>query len=338
MNKISRRDFLLKAAIGAGAISLSRFLAACSPKQTPASPLPSTERDNAQHPIDPANTKEAEPERVTPLGVPDIIVARGSDPEELVRQALAALGGMERFVSPGYSVIVKPNICHSYYSYEYAATTNPWVVGALVKLALEAGAKKVQVMDFPFGGTPEAAYVSSGIEEQVKAAGGEMVVMPRISFHQRKVVNGLDLKNITIYDGIFEADTIINVPIAKTHSLAKLTLGMKNLMGVVQSRNTFHSRMGMRLVDLTNMVKPALTVVDATRMLMANGPTGGNLADVKVADTLLASTDIVAVDAYAATLFNMRPEDLDYVVQGTQSGLGRSDLSNLKIEEINVAG
>jgi uncharacterized protein (DUF362 family) len=331
MNKLSRREFLIKSALGAGAVGLSQFLAACSSKKSP----PAAEPDkSALHGIETDKSAPA----VSYADAPALVVARGKDPEEMVRQALAALGGMERFVSAGNHVIVKPNICHGYYPYEYAATTNPWVVGAIIKLAFEAGAKKVQVMDFPFGGTPEAAYVMSGIEEQVKAAGGEMIVMPRIQFNQRKVVDGLSLKNITIYDGLFEADTIINVPIAKTHSLAKLTLGMKNLMGIVQNRNVFHASMGMRLVDLVNMVKPSLTVLDATRMLMANGPTGGNLDDVKQSDTLIAGTDIVAVDSYGATLFGMQPEELDYVVQGTQSGLGRSDLANLKFEEITVGG
>jgi uncharacterized protein (DUF362 family) len=323
MRKLSRREFLIKSALGAGAVGLSQFLAACSPQAAPAA---STATPASASPVQ------------KPANAPDLVVARGQEPEELVRQTLAALGGMERFVAAGNHVIVKPNICHGYYSYEYAATTNPWVVGALVKLAFEAGAKKVQVMDYPFGGTPEAAYVTSGIEEQVKAAGGEMIVMPRLQFTKHPVVNGLDLQNIVIYDGLFEADTFINVPIAKTHSLAKLTLGMKNLMGVVQNRNVFHAYMGKRLVDLVNLVKPTLTVVDATRMLMANGPTGGNLDDVRQADTLIASTDIVAADSYAATLFDMKPEDLDYIVQGAQSGLGRSDLSNLKIEEITVGG
>jgi uncharacterized protein (DUF362 family) len=324
MKKLSRRDFFIKAVLGAGAVGLSQFLPGCSPTQQPAPP-------SAPPSAPPATPKPS-------ANTPDLVIARGKDAEQLARHALAALGGMERFVSAGNHVIIKPNICHSYYSYEYAATTNPWVVGALVKMAFEAGAKKVQVMDNPFGGTAEEAYVVSGIEEQVKEAGGEMIVMPRVAFVQREVVNGLDLKNIFIYEGIFEADAFINVPIAKTHSLAKLTLGMKNLMGVVQSRNTYHSNMGQRLVDLVNMVKPTLTVVDATRMLMANGPTGGNLDDVKQADTLIASIDIVATDAYAATLFDMRPEDLSYVREGANSGLGRSDLANLKIEEITVGG
>jgi len=109
------------------------------------------------------------------LRPPDLVVARGGEPEELVRRAMAALGGMERFVQPGYNVIIKPNICVAYHSYEYAATTNPWIVGALVKLCFEAGAGRVRVMDYPFGGTPEEAYLRSGIQEQVLAAAGGLL-------------------------------------------------------------------------------------------------------------------------------------------------------------------
>jgi uncharacterized protein (DUF362 family) len=126
------------------------------------------------------------------------------------------------------------------------------------------------------------------------------------------------------------------VPIAKDHSLARLTLGMKNLMGLISYREEIHIDMGQRLADLTNLFRPKLTVVDAVRILMANGPTGGNLDDVKQLNTIIASPDIVAADSYAATLFNMKPEALEYIVAGTQRGLGRSDLKNLRIEEINV--
>ena len=122
------------------------------------------------------------------------MVARNGEPEEMVRRAISALGGMQRFVAQGSKVVIKPNICVAYHSYEYAATTNPWVVGALVKLCLEAGAKQVQVLDFPFGGTIDEAYNKSGIAEQVKLAGGEMVGMPRFKFVKTEIPSG---KNLT---------------------------------------------------------------------------------------------------------------------------------------------
>ena len=269
-------------------------------------------------------------------GHPDLVVARGGEPEELVRRALAALGGMERFVKRGDDVIVKPNICNAYHTYEYASTTNPWVVGALVRLALEAGARRVRVMDYPFGGSPEAAYVRSGIQEQVKVAGGQMEIMSGLRFIKTKIPQAQSLRECEIYEDVLKADVVINVPIAKHHNLARLTLGMKNLMGVIRDRPALHSNLGQRLADLTSRIRPALTVVDAVRILVANGPTGGNLDDVKKLDTVIVSPDIVAADAYAATLFGLQPNDLAYVRAGTAAGLGRSDLQHLTIEELTV--
>jgi uncharacterized protein (DUF362 family) len=272
------------------------------------------------------------------LKYPDLVVARGGKPEEMVRRALAALGGMEQFVHPGDDVIVKPNICVAYHTYEYAATTNPWVVSAVVKLALEAGARRVRVMDYPFGGGPEEAYARTGIQEQVLTAGGEMESMSRFKFQKTDIPQGLDVRECHIYDEILKANVVINVPIAKHHSLARLTLGMKNLLGVVRDRPAMHRNLGQRLADLTSRVRPALTVVDAVRILMDNGPTGGNLDDVKQLDTVIVSPDIVAADSYAATLFGLQPDELSYVQAGTDIGLGRSDLKGLRIEEVTVGG
>ena len=261
-------------------------------------------------------------------------MARGGEPADLVRRAVAALGGMERFVHPGDDVIIKPNICVAYHSYEYAATTNPWVVGEVVRMCREAGAGRVRVMDSPFGGTAEEAYRISGIGEQVTAAGGEMEIMSSWKYVQADMAGALDLKKCSIYEDVLNADVIIDVPIAKTHGLARLTLGMKNLMGTILDRPAIHRNMGQRLADLAARVRPALIVVDAVRILTANGPTGGDLADVKQLDTVIASADIVAADAYGATLFGLQPDDLDYVRAGAAMGLGRSDLGNMVIAEV----
>jgi uncharacterized protein (DUF362 family) len=268
--------------------------------------------------------------------VPDIAVARGGEPEALVRGALAALGGMERFVPKNASVIIKPNICVAYHTYEYAATTNPWVVGALVKACLEAGARSVQVTDFPFGGSAEEAYAISGIQEQVEGAGGEMIYMSKFKFVNADIPEGQDLKKTKAFGDALEADVLIDVPIAKHHGLARLTLGMKNLMGLIQDRGSIHANLGQRVAELTSLFRPTLTVVDAVRILMNNGPTGGDLGDVKQLDTVVISPDIVAADSYATTLFGLRPEDIAYIPAAAAMGLGRSDLSNLKIEEITI--
>jgi uncharacterized protein (DUF362 family) len=267
-----------------------------------------------------------------------LAVARGGSPAEITQQAIAALGGIERFVHSGDDVIIKPNICVAYHTYEYAATTNPEVVATLVSLCLGAGAKKVRVMDYPFGGSADAAYERSGIAQAVTAAGGQMEQMAKVKYQETPIPDGRDLQEWPVYQDVLDADVFINVPIAKHHNLARLSLGMKNLLGVVTSRSRYHSNLGQRVADLTSRVRPTLTVIDAVRILTAHGPTGGNLDDVKKLDTLIASPDIVAADSYAATLFGMQPDDLAYIQAGAAMGLGRSDLANLKIEELTVGG
>jgi len=206
-------------------------------------------------------------------------VARGDDPATLVRRAVKALGGMEHFVKSGQSVIVKPNICVAYHGPEYAATTNPQVVAELVKMCREAGAASVTVMDYPFGGTSEQAYKISQIADAVKAAGGQMGIVSAVKFKDTNIPQGKDIKKWSIYQDALKADVIIDVPIAKHHGLARLTLAAKNLMGLVEDRGSLHQNMGERLVDLYTLFKPKLIVVDAYRMLMNNGPTGGSLND-----------------------------------------------------------
>ena len=303
-----------------------------------AAPTEGQPSPSAGEPQAPSSTEvQAAATTATPsAGPPDLVVARGGEPEEMVRQAMLALGGMARFVQPGYNVIIKPNICVAYHTYEYAATTNPWVVGTLVKLCREAGAARVRVMDSPFGGTPEEAYLRSGIQEQVQAAGGEMEIMSSFKYLTTDIPEGRDLRQWDFYDEVLNADLVIDVPIAKHHNLAKLTLAMKNLMGVISRRSAMHRNLGQRLADVSSLVRPGLVVVDAVRILMDNGPTGGNLDDVRKLDTVIATADIVAADSYAATLFGKQPLDLEYVRAGTEMGLGRSDLGNLRLEELSV--
>jgi uncharacterized protein (DUF362 family) len=345
MDRLSRRDFLKMAAAGAGAITLNAVLDACGqvlPTSVPSSesPIPSVQQPTPASPSA-TDTLLAETETVpaptdTPLPPPDVVVTSGSEPEALIRRAIAALGGMEKFVPGGANVIVKPNICVAYHTYEYAATTNPWVVGALVKMCFEAGAASVKVMDNPFGGTIQKAYEVSGIKEQVEAAGGEMASMPLYKFVSTKIPSAVVLKTTEVFEDILKTDVLINVPIAKQHGSSRLTLGMKNLMGVIHNRGALHVDLGQCIADLNILIKPQLTVVDAVRILTDNGPTGGNLADVTKMDTVIASPDVVAADSYATSLFGMKPEDLDYIMIGTRMGLGRSDLQNLNVQVIQL--
>lgn len=327
-----RRDFLKKL----GVMGAGFYLAGCAKDQI--EPLPTPFTANTQvDPTDAPTEEAAEKSTHTPVyGDAYLAVARGEDIAEMTRRALAAIGGIESFVSSGADVIIKPNICTDYYPFEYGATTNPIVVATLVSLALGAGASRVRVMDNPFGGIAQSAYINSGIEEAVNQAGGEMEVMNANKFLDAEIPDGLDIKEWKFYKDILDADVVIDVPIAKHHSITHLTLGAKNLMGTIVNRSQIHTNIHQRIADLVSRVKPALTVVDAVRTLMRGGPTGGNLDDVRMANTVIASSDIVAADAYAATLFDMQGSDIGYIQTAANMGLGTLNLDAVKIEELTV--
>jgi uncharacterized protein (DUF362 family) len=265
---------------------------------------------------------------------PDLAVAHGASPAAIVTAAVDALGGIKRFVSRGDIVVVKPNIGWDR-TPEQAANTNPEVVAAVVRLCFEAGAKKVKVFDRPVN-DPRRCYVQSGIAAAVSALGAGADYMDDRKFRDM-ALNGLALKSWPLYTDIFEADKVINVPIAKHHGLAKLTLSMKNWMGVMGgSRRQIHQKLDESLVDLSMKIKPALTILDAVRIITANGPQGGSLEDVKKLDTVVAGIDPVAIDSYGATLFGMKGSDLGYVTLGHKLGLGQMDLKKMRIVKINV--
>jgi uncharacterized protein (DUF362 family) len=269
-------------------------------------------------------------------GKTDMAITRGSSPPALVRAAIAALGGIEAFVKPGDDVIIKPNIVAADYSFEYAAYTNPEVVGAVTELCVGAGAGLVRVMDLPVSGTCEQVYARSGIGDVVAAAGGQMEVMSKIKYRKAEIPEGRDLTSWSVYGEVLDADVFINVPIAKHHHLSKLTLTMKNLMGVIIDRGNFHPKLGQRLADLASLIRPTLTIVDAVNILMKHGPRGGNLSDVKQMNTVIASQDFIAAGAYATTFFGLTGSDIDALRIGADMGLGTLDLDSLRIEEISV--
>ena len=288
---------------------------------------------------EPASTDEPVLETPTEEPVaayPGLAIARGSSPTALVGAAVAALGGMETFVKPGDDVIIKPNIVAADYSYEYAAYTNPEVVAAVTTLCLGAGAGRVRVMDRPSSSTCEQVYSRSGLGDAVAAAGGGMEVMSDIKYRVADIPEGRDIKSWSVYGDVLDADVFINVPIAKHHRLSKLTLSMKNMMGVITDRNQFHPNLGQRIADLLSLLRPTLTIMDAVNILMANGPRGGNLSDVQQMNTVIASQDFVAVGSYAATFFGQSGADIDALRCGAEMGVGTLDFSSLHVEELSV--
>jgi len=265
---------------------------------------------------------------------PDLVVAHGASPEQIVKAAIGAMGGIKKFISRGDIVIIKPNIAWDR-TPEQAGDTNPEVVAAVVKLCFEAGAKKVKVFDRPVN-DPRRCYVQSGIAPAAAALGADVDYVDERKFKDI-AINGEALKSWPLYSEVFEADKVINIPIAKHHGLAKLTMSMKNWMGVMGgSRRQIHQKLDESLVDLSMKIKPTFTVLDAVRILTANGPQGGSLADVKKLDTVIVGIDPVAIDSYGATLFGMKGSDLGYVRMGDKLGLGKMNLSKLKIRKIQV--
>jgi uncharacterized protein (DUF362 family) len=259
---------------------------------------------------------------------------QGDSPSLITKEAITALGGMQRFVSKGDKVIVKPNIGWDR-TPEQAACTNPEIVKTLVELCFDAGAKEVKVMDNPCN-PARRTYVRSGIQKAAKSAGAK-VPLPN-KYHLKKIpIYGDSLKEWEIYTDFVETDKIINVPIAKTHSLSRLTLGMKNWLGAIGgNRNQLHQNLDLAIIDLAAFFKPVLTVMDGYRILLRNGPQGGRLSDVKLHKTVAAGVDYVALDAVGASFFDIKPEELRFLQIAKEKGRGEIDLEKLTIEKRTI--
>jgi uncharacterized protein (DUF362 family) len=252
----------------------------------------------------------------------------------LTRAAVDALGGMKRFVSRGDVVWVKPNIGWDRRP-EQAANTNPDVVATVAEMCLEAGAKRVLVTDHTTH-RARRTFPRSGIQPAAEAAGARVVFVDQRKFRRMRI-NGKALSAWEVYTDVVEADKLINVPIVKHHGLTGATLGMKNLMGIIGGRRgSLHQNLEQALPDLAAFFKPALVVVDAVRVLVANGPTGGSLSDVERKDTVAASVDQVAADAFAATLLGLRPQDVAHIAEAAARGMGKIDFESLSPRRVTV--
>ncbi len=268
-------------------------------------------------------------------GAPDLAIATGDDPAKTTRAAVEALGGMDLFVNKGEKVVVKPNMAWDR-TPEYAANSNPAVVAEVVKMCLESGASQVLVFDRSVN-DPRRCYEQSGIRAAAEAAGAKVVHIDGRRFRKVSIPGATVLKTWEFYSEVLDADALINVPIAKHHGLARLTMGMKNWMGVIgKRRSVIHQKLDAALVDISRVIRPRLTVLDAVRILTANGPQGGSLGDVKRLDTVVAGTDQVSVDSFGASLFGLKGSDLGYVREAEAAGLGTADLSALNIVRIKA--
>ncbi|NLW80290.1 MAG: DUF362 domain-containing protein [Desulfovibrionales bacterium] len=266
----------------------------------------------------------------------DLVAVRGGEPEVMFDQAMASLGGMQTFVPKGSRVLVKPNIGWDV-TPDRAGNTNPKLVGRIIEHCLGAEAREVSVFDHACDPWMQC-YRNSGIEMAVRSAGGKIVSGDSEGYYQRvSVPGGRRLGEVKVHELFLEADVVINVPVLKHHSSTMLTIGMKNLMGVVWDRGYWHRNdLHQCIADFMTFRRPALTVVDAYNVMKQNGPRGLSVGDIVLMQSLIVSTDPVAADAAAAKLFGVEPADIRHIQLASEMNLGRMDLSGLSINRIRL--
>jgi uncharacterized protein (DUF362 family) len=262
---------------------------------------------------------------------PQLTVVQNGEPRALVQKALENLGGIRRFVSRQDVVVLKPNIAWDR-TPEQAANTNPDLVAEVVRQCWQAGAKRVIVTDVSCN-EPRRCFSRSGIQAAVRAEGAE-VILPDPELFREVDMGGVVLKTWPVFTPFLEADKIFNLPIAKHHVLTGATLGMKNWYGILGGqRNRLHQQIHQSLADLASFMLPTVTLMDCYRVLVRNGPTGGNLEDVVLKKTLVAGTDPVAIDAYVAKAYwNLNPAQMPYLQMTAARGLGTVDFEKLQVK------
>jgi uncharacterized protein (DUF362 family) len=286
----------------------------------------------------PAEAEQARRDHRIPADaqLPHVTVIQGGEPRALVAQAFENLGGVRRFVSRGDVVVIKPNIAWDR-TPEQAANTNPEVVAEVVRQCWQAGAKRVIVTDVSCN-EPRRCFQRSGIQAAARAEGAE-VVLPDPQRFREVDMGGVVLKVWPVFAPFLEADKIFNLPIAKHHMLTGATLGMKNWYGILGGqRNRLHQQIHQSLADLAGFMLPTLTIMDCYRVLVRNGPTGGNLEDVELKKSLVAGTDPVAIDAYVAKAYwNLDPEKLPYLQMAAARGLGVLEFEKVQVKVSQLA-
>lgn len=267
----------------------------------------------------------------------DLVIVKNAEPAALVQKAIELLGGMSRFVRPGQSVLIKPNMSWDRFP-EQAANTNPIVVAEVVRLCRQAGARPIRIVDRTCN-QARRCYKRSGIEDAAAAAGAQVRHIVDSRFVDTPIPAGQLLSSWPIYKDVFQADVFINIPVAKHHNVSGVTLGMKNVMGLIGgNRGELHTDFATKIVDLNTIIRPTLTIIDAYRILKRNGPSGGSLDDVDTPQTIIAGIDPVATDARAAMLFDFQPHELLYLSHASERGLGRFLLDGARMAEFTFPG
>lgn len=262
-----------------------------------------------------------------------LVVAAGTDPVTMLEKGLTALGGLAILVKPGALVVIKPNFSVPR-APEVAATTKPELVAGLIQQCLGAGAREVKVIDHPFTNS-RMCLQNTGMKEAVEEAGGKIAVLDQANdtYYRKVNINGQVLKTALYSRDVLEADVFINFPVLKHHNTTKITMGLKNMMGLVWDRGVFHSTDLLQCIaDLAAFRSPHLTILDATRGITSNGPMGPGT--IQAWNRLVLGTDPVAVDAFGAKLFGLDPSALGYLTAAARLGLGEIDIGKKAVVEV----
>jgi uncharacterized protein (DUF362 family) len=282
----------------------------------------------------PSNLFAANVKSVETNGIASKVVQlEGADCVKLISKSFDTFGGLKKFINKGDVVTIKPNMSFAKEPI-YAANTNPEVVAEMVKLCFENGAKKVYVVDNTLTDS-RMAYQLSGIAKAA-ATNGADVVFPLKRFQEEVNLKGEFLKKWEVFRFFLESNKVINMPVAKHHGSAYLSCAMKNWLGAVGgARSRFHQSLHQSIYDLASFFKPTINVVDCTRVLLRNGPSGGSLKDVQVMNKILISTDQVAVDFVAANLLKFDINKIKYLAVGHRNKLGTMFKNDIEIVKIN---
>ncbi len=262
-----------------------------------------------------------------------VYVGKNEDPAAALKAAVAAAGGLG-FITSGSRVVLKPNVAWSR-TPEQAANTDPRILAAMIEMCKEAGAGKITVFEHTIDRPSIQVLAVSGIGAAARNAGAELIyASTEKDFVSIEVKNGKLMKQDTIAKVVMDADVFINMPKAKHHSQTGLTLGLKNLMGVNFNRQAWHSGPDLHqyIADYATAVPIDLTVMDASRILLTNGPKGPG--KIREPHEVIVSFSPVAVDAYACGLFDLTPADIPYIVKSSELGLGESDPDKIPVVRV----
>ncbi len=266
----------------------------------------------------------------------DLVAVRGGEPDVMFDKAIGSLGGIGNFVKKGNRVLVKPNIGWDV-SPDRGGNTNPALVRRIIEHCFRAGAKEVYVFDHTCDNWT-GTYRNSGIERAAKDAGATVVSGDSERYYQEVEIAGTStLTRAAVHELVLSSDVFINVPILKHHSSARLTAGMKNLMGIVWDRGYWHRNDLHRCIaEFSSYRKPDLIVVDAYYVMKVNGPRGVSRDDVVTMKAQILATDVVAADAASAKLFGVEPDSVRYIAIADEMKLGTKNLESLSINRIKL--